>query len=176
MIVTNCDIWSSCGTRNLVLSRFGSDFSLWYLSTMTCDIRKLVSSAEYWSSSFTYRNLCGELGSDALYFLPSSGCPLIHMSDTWHKEQAGSHPDSSAVWMMSPETPDSCSAIGPSLRLSHNWLSICDWEKKVTGPSNVESVRENPECNRQSEAVQRMRPTVDNAVCCMPFASRYKRQ
>ncbi len=35
IIVTNCDIVSSCGTRNLVLSKIGSCVSLWYLSTIT---------------------------------------------------------------------------------------------------------------------------------------------
>ena len=39
MIVTNCDIVSSCGTRNFVLSRTGKLTSLWYLSTMTWNIQ-----------------------------------------------------------------------------------------------------------------------------------------
>lgn len=36
MMVMNCVMVSSSGTRNLVLSKRGRYFSLWYLSTITC--------------------------------------------------------------------------------------------------------------------------------------------
>ena len=36
IMVTNCDMVSSCGTKNFVLSRTGRRTSFWYRSTITC--------------------------------------------------------------------------------------------------------------------------------------------
>ena len=37
IMVTNCDMVSSCGTKNFVLSRTGRRTSFWYRSTITCE-------------------------------------------------------------------------------------------------------------------------------------------